>query len=152
MHSQFATGNARTRVVEAVQKHLIEEKLLAFMDGESYADSRQFIRPGRSRDIGDVNGRVGEAIIEIFPEYPVAVICQARLVKALSLCGLNFGKLLLWKRVTAFHSHPCYPSLRTLLDRDLNRQQRRIILKFGNEFAIDFSLPEPACAIQALNA
>src|ERR1035438_6552246 len=106
MNSQFATGNARTRVVEAVQKHLIDEKLLAFMDGESYADSRQFIRPGRSRDIGDVNGRVGEAIIEIFPEYPVAVICQARLVKALSLCGLNFGKLFLRQRVTALGPHP----------------------------------------------
>ena len=116
--------------MQSIHINLVHAELLTFTYGECHADSRQPIRAGWNCDVGNVHRGIREAVVEILSENCVAIVREARLVKTLSFCRGDFGKLLLRKRVTAFHPYPCHASLWTLLDLDLNRQQRRIAMIF----------------------
>ena len=109
---------------------MIHKKLLAFVNRESHTNPRQVIRR-RNRNVADVDGGIGETIIEILSQNRVAVIRQARFIKSLPFGSLNFGELFLRKRVTPVDANPGNARLRALFDGDLNGQQRRIVLVVG---------------------
>ena len=75
MHTYFPARDSETRVVQAIEKNLIDKKLLAFVDREGHSDARQVVRR-RNRHIGDVDGGVGKTIIEILAQNRVAIIRQ----------------------------------------------------------------------------
>jgi len=93
---------------------------------------------------------IRETIVEILSENRVAVIGQARFVKALPFSRRNFGQLFLRKRVTTLDADPGNARLQAFFDRDLNSKLRRIALIFFVQLARDFGLPVAAAAIQTL--
>src|SRR5664279_833485 len=140
LYTDFPTGDSGAGVVQPIEKELIDKELLAFMNRKGDANARQVVRR-RNGNIGDVDGSIGKAIVEILTQNRIAVIRQARIIEALSFGSGNFGKLFLREGIAALDADPRHARLQALFDGELDGQLRRLSLVFVHEFAGDFGLP-----------
>ena len=92
LHLHFPPSDSGAGVVQAIEKDLIDKKLFAFVNREGHTYERQ-IGGRRNRNIGDVDGGIGKAVIKILSQDRVAVIRQARFIKALPFGSVKFREV-----------------------------------------------------------